>query len=205
MKKATFVCLLVFLTSSLLFGQQIKLTNKSLGDKDSKILYIGIDNEFEIESETLKGCLPKQGVSLAKNKLTIRPATIGNLTVVLLTKEGENPILFSVRRVPDPMPVIAGQTNKEISKNSLSSQSQLILTAFNSDDTFYDKFIIVSFLATFNGTKYEISGDGFSPELKSAIIKAKNEEILAISEIKSFNEEIKKFININGSFSFKIK
>jgi len=63
----------------------------------------------------------------------------------------------------------------------------------------------VSFQATLNGTNYEITGDSFSPELKSAIIKAKNDDTLAIIDVKGFNDEINKSININGSFSFKIK
>ena len=205
MKKAIFLCLFVFLNSSLLWGQYIKLTNKTLGDKSSKTLYIGIDNEFEIQCETLKGILPKQGVSLAQNKLIIRPTTVGKLTIVILTKEGENPISFDVRRVPDPVPVVVGESAREIFKNSLSSQSRLSLRAFNNDDSFYDNFKIVSFQATLNGTNYEITGDSFSPELKSAIFNAKYEDTLAISNVKSFNDAINKSIIINGLFSFKIK
>ncbi|MBC7934945.1 MAG: hypothetical protein H7Y86_06260 [Rhizobacter sp.] len=205
MKKAIFLCLFVFLTSSILLGQQIKLTNKTLSAKNSRTLYIGVDNEFEIQCETLKGILPQNGVSLAQNKLSIRPTTVGKLTIVILTTDGENPISFDVRRVPDPMPVVAGEPNREIFKNSLSSQSQLSLRAFNNDDKFFDNYKIVSFQATLNGTNYEIKGDSFSPELRSAIFKAKNEDILAISDIKGFNEAINKSININGSFSFKIK
>lgn len=205
MKKAIFLCLFVFLSSSLLWAQHIKLTNKTLGDKSSRTLYIGIDNEFEIQCETLKGILPKYGVSLAQNKLIIRTATVGKFTIVILTKEGENPISFDVRRVPDPIPVVAGESAREIFKNLLSSQNQLSLRALNNDDTFYDHFKIVSFLATLNGTNYEITGDSFSPELKSAILNAKYEDTLSISNIKSYNDAINKSININGSFSFKIK
>ncbi|MBK9532263.1 MAG: hypothetical protein IPO42_10820 [Chitinophagaceae bacterium] len=205
MKKAIFLCLFVFLTSSLLLGQQIKLTNKTLSDKNSRTLYIGVNNEFEIQCETLKGIFPQNGVLLDQNKLSIRPTTVGKLTIVILTKDGENPISFDVRRVPDPMPVVEGESTREIFKNSLSSQSQLSLRASNSDDTFFDNYKIVSFQATLNGTNYEITGDSFSPELKSAIIKAKNDDTLAISDVKGFNDEINKSININGSFSFKIK
>jgi len=205
MKKATFLLSFVFLISSLLWGQHINLTNKTLGDKSSRILYIGVDNEFEIQCETLKGILPKNGVSLAQNKLIIRPTTIGKLTIVILTKDGENAISFDVRRVPDPMPVVAGESPREIFKNSLSSQSQLSLRAFNNNDTFYDNFKIVSFQAILNGTNYEITGDSFSAELKSAIINAKNGDLLSINKIKSFNNETNKSININGDYSFKIK
>ena len=136
MKKAIFLCLFVFLNSSLLWGQHIKLTNKTLSDKNSRTLYIGVNNEFEIQCETLKGIFPQNGVLLDQNKLSIRPTTVGKLTIVILTKEGENPISFDVRRVPDPVPVVVGESAREIFKKSLSSQSQLSLRAFNNDDSF---------------------------------------------------------------------
>ena len=204
MKKASFLCLFV-LSASLLFGQQISLINKTTSDKSSKILYLGLDNELEIQCETLKGIVPQSGVSLTQNKLSIKPNVIGKLTIVILTNNGENPIAFDVRVVPDLIPVVTGHPTKEIIKNLLSSQSQLSIKTFNNEDRFYDNYKIVSFQATLNGVDYDITGDSFSTELKSAIIDAKNNDILAITNIKGFNEEINKSVKINGSLSFKIK
>jgi hypothetical protein len=205
MKKATFLCLFVFLPASLLFSQHISLINKTLSDKSCKTLYLGIDNELEIQCETLKGILPQSGVSLKQNKLSIKPSLIGKLTIVILTNNGENPITFDVKAIPEPIPVVTGQPTKEIIKISLSSQIQLSIKTFNNEDTFFDNYKIVSFQATLNGVDYDITGDIFSTELKSAIIDAKNNDVLAITDIKSFNEEINKSVKINGSFNFKIK
>ena len=204
MKKASFLCLFV-LSASLLFGQQISLINKTTSDKSSKILYLGLDNELEVQGETLKGIVPQSGVSLTQNKLSIKTNVIGKLTIVILTNHGENPITFDVRVIPEPIPVVTGQPGKEIIKNLLSSQSQLSIKTRNNDDTFFDKYKITSFQATLNGIAYEVTGDRFSTELESAIIDAKNNDVLAITEIKSFNEEIKKSFKINGSFNFKIR
>lgn len=104
------------LSASLLFGQQISLINKTASDKSSKILYLGLDNELEVQCETLKGIVPQSGVSLTQNKLSIKPTVIGKLTIVILTNNGENPITFDVRVVPDPIPVVTGHPSKEIIK-----------------------------------------------------------------------------------------
>jgi len=142
---------------------------------------------------------------LAQNKLRINPSVIGKITIVILTNHGENPITFDVKGIPEPIPVVTGQPAKEINKVLLSGQSQLSIKTFNNEDTFFDYYKIVSFQATLNGVAYDITGDSFSTELKSAIIDAKNNDVLAITDIKSFNEEINKFVKINGSFNFKIK
>lgn len=205
MKKATFLCLFVFLFASILFSQQITLINKTLSDKTSKTLYIGLENELEIQCETLKGIIPQSGVSLTQNKLSIKTNVIGKLTIVILTNHGEKPITFDVRVIPEPIPVVSGQPSKEIIKNLLSNQSHLSIKSRNNDDTFFDKYEITSFQATLNGIAYEVTGDRFSTELESAIIDAKNNDVLAITDIKSFNEEIKKSFKINGSFNFKIR
>jgi hypothetical protein len=205
MKKAIFLCLFVFLTAAILFGQQIQLTNMTLSDRNSRTLYVGVVNELEIQCETLKGIMPQSGVSLVQNKLDIRPATVGKLTIVFLTKDGENPISFDVKTVPDLVPVIAGHTTKEIFKNSLSGESQLSLMTIENGDTFFDNYKIVSFQATLNGIKYEITGAGFPTELRTAIINAKHDDLLAITDIKGLNEEINKSVKINGSYLFTIK
>lgn len=205
MKKIIFLCLVVLLKTTFISGQQIKLTNKTVSDKNSQTLYIGVDNEFEIHCETFKGILPQVGVFLEQNIIKIRPTTVGKFTIVFLTNDGENPISFIVSVVPDPIPVVAGQITNEIFKNSLPSQNQLSLKASGNADTFFNNYKIVSFNATLNGTRYEISGNSFSNELLSAIINTKNDEIISISDIKGFNEEIKKSISIKGVYTFNIK
>lgn len=205
MKKNIFLCLFGFLSASFLFSQQITLINKILSDKTSRILYIGIDNELEIQCETLKGVLPQSGVSLAQNKLRIQPSVIGKLTIVILTNNGENPIVFDVRTLPEQIPVVTGQPTHEIIKNLLSSQSQVSFKTMNNEDTFFDNYKIVSFQATLNGVAYEITGDSFSTELASAIMDAKNNDVLTITSINSFNQEINKSVKITGSYNFKIK
>lgn len=205
MKKNIFLSLVVFLSTSLLFSQQIKLINKTVSDKNSRTIYLGVDNEFEIQSENFKGIQPQDGVLLAENIIKIFPKVIGKFTINFLTNEGEYPISFNVRTIPNPMPALNGQTTKEIFKNSIVNQKQLSLKNLNDDDTFFDNYKIVSFHANLDGTSYEISGDNFSNELITAINKTKNDAIFVISDIKAFNEAVNKGIDIKSVFSYKIK
>jgi len=204
MKKAIFLCLFVFLTTTLVSGQKISFTNKTLGDKNSRTLYIGIDNKLEIHGESFKGILPQAGVFLTQNIIKIRPATIGKLTIVFLTKNGEDPIVFNVKRVPDPIPVVAGQPANEIINRSLLDQSQVTIKSYN-DDTFFEHYKVISFNATVNGSKYEVSGNSFSGELRSAITNLKTDDLIAISDVRVYNEENSTSINIKGDYLFKIK
>jgi len=204
MKKAIFLCLFVFLTTTLVSGQKISFTNNTLGDKNSRTLYIGIDNKLEIHGESFKGIFPQAGVFLTQNIIKIRPATIGKLTIVFLTKNGEDPIVFNVKRVPDPIPVVAGQPTNEIINRSLLDQSHLTIKSYN-DDTFFEHYKVSSFNATVNGSKYEVSGNSFSGELRSAITNLKTDDLIAISDVRVYNEENSTSINIKGDYLFKIK
>jgi GldM C-terminal domain len=205
MKKIIFLCLVVFLTPTLLFSQQIKLINKTVSDKNSRTLYIGVDNELEVQCETFKGVLPKEGVFLKQNNIKVRPTTVGNFTIVFLTNDGENPISFDVVRVADPIPVFAGQSDNQIINKSLLNQSQLTIKSSHNQNNFFENYKVVSFIAKLNGTNYEVTGNSFSSELTSAIANSKTDDLLAISDVRGYNEEISKSINIKGNFSFKIK
>ena len=205
MKTIIFLWLVFFLTPTLLLSQQIKLTNKTVSDKNCRTLYIGVDNEFEVHGETFKAILPKEGVILTQNKIIVRPTIPGKFTIVFLTNDGDIPISFDVIKLPNPIAVIAGQFNNELINKSQLNQSQVTIKSSNNNDLFFDNYKVASFIATLNGTNYQIIGNSFSSELSTAITNSKTDDLITISDIRGFNDKISKSININVKFSFKIK
>src|SRR5436190_13869667 len=108
MLKIIFLTSVAFVLNTSLIAQTIYLTNNTGSDKNSKTVYIGIENNFKIEGETFEGTIPQDDFSVKANVLTIRPSKIGKLTVSFLTKEGEMPVTFEVRTLPEVTVLVAG-------------------------------------------------------------------------------------------------
>jgi hypothetical protein len=203
MFKIIFLISIAFVVDTALIAQTINLINNTVSDKNSKTVYIGIDNNFKIEGETFEGIIPQDDFSLKANELIVRPNKIGKLTVLFLTKESKIPMTFEVRTLPEVMVLVAGQSNK-FNKDLTPDDSQLTLKTVNNDD-FFNNYDITSFAATLDGKTFEVSGNNFSNELLSAIRNAKGEDMLTINSLIAFNKDINKTININGSYSFKMQ
>src|SRR5215471_17034524 len=140
MSKSIFLTLIILIANSVLIAQTLQLTNRTVSDKNSRTVYIGVDNNFEIQGETFKVIVPQNGVSLKGNELTVRPNKIGKLTVLFFTKEGKMRVTFDARTLPEIMVSVAGQTSNELSKDLILNESELALKTVNSDESFFDHY-----------------------------------------------------------------
>ena len=202
MKKTIVLSLVVLLSTTSSISQDLVLLNKTASDKNSKIIYIGIENVFEIQGQSLKGIVPKQGVIIKGNKLKIQPTTVGKLPIIFITGEEQKQIDFIVKRVPDITLVLEGQTKEEIQKGI---QGQITFKSTNDEDGFFADHKVVSYTATFGGKTYEISGNKFPSDLISAIGNTKNSDVLTISDVKGSDGKGNKSVNLHGPFEFKVQ
>jgi hypothetical protein len=205
MFKPIFLSLAVLFTTSASIGQSFTLINKTASNKNSRILYIGLDNNLEIKDETFKGIEPHDGVLLEQNQLTIRPVKPGKLTITFLTTEGKVPVTFTVKYVSDIIVTINGQPNKGISKDILLREGQLSLIPADNKDTLFDGYKIVSCTAQLNGKTFEITEKDFSSDLLAAIRNTQIGDILTISAVKAFNEAIGMTGKFDRKYSFELE
>ena len=185
-------------------GQSVNLINKTVSDKNCKILYIGVENELLVIGDNTIGIEPQPGVTLEQNKLTVQPKSVGQLTIVFLTDKGKIPMAFDVRRIPDPIPVIAGQDNRQINKDIILAEN-LISLKTNDDNSFFAKYEIVSFTAKFKGKIFDINGNKFSTEIFKELDNAKAGDTITITSLVAHNNDVNKTINLNSNYAYNIK
>ncbi|MEO7047919.1 MAG: GldM family protein [Ferruginibacter sp.] len=203
MTKNIMIVLFIIFTQSL-SGQSVNLINKTVSDKNCKTLYIGVENELLVTNDNSIGIEPQPGVSLEKNKLTVRPKSEGKLTIVFLTDKGKIPMDFDVRRIPDLIPIIAGQDNRQISKDVILAEN-LISLKTNDNNSFFAKYDIVSFTAKFKSKTFDIEGNKFSTEILKELDNAKAGDTITITSLVAHNNDVNKTINLNSNYAYNIK
>ncbi len=202
MTKNILTALFIIFTHTL-WGQPITLINKTVSDQNCKTLYIGIENVLLINQNNSIRIEPQSGVELEQNKLTIKPRSAGQLTVVFLTDSGEIPITFDVKRIPDLIPVISGQFNGKINKDVLLIEKSISLKTTN-NDSFFVNFDVVSFTVKFDSKTYDIKGNRFSDEILNELNSTKPGDTIFISSIVGHNNDVDKTINISSNYFFNI-
>ena len=194
--------LMAFAITSLSYSQTLELANKTISDANSKNLYVGVDNVFEINGVTVNSVVPQEGVSLNMNKLVIRPNMPGSFAVTLVTPNGKETINFNVKTVPEVTAVINGQTT--VMKDA-PFQGNLSLKSLDFSDSYYSNYNIIAYTASLNGNSFQVNGNSFSKELNSAIAGSKAGDLLVISSMKAYNAELNKTIDLKGNFSLNIQ
>ncbi len=203
MKKNLLIALFVIF-SQYSWGQSINLINKTVSDKNSKTLYIGVENEFIISNENPITVQPQMGVTIDHNKIIIRPTSIGQLTIVFIANNGKIPINFNVTRMPNPLPVIGGQDSRQISKDVLLTDNSISLKT-TEGNSFFMNYGITSFTLTFKDKSYDIKGNKFSTEILSEFNSAKIGDTFSIASLVFINNDINKTLNLNSKYAYSIK
>lgn len=197
-KLASLFCLL--LLSYVSVAQTLELENLTVQDKGSKTVYIGVDNYFKLKNPGyVKAIVPQQGIELKGDSLRVWAYVTGELSVVFLTQEGRENIVFQSRVVSSPFPSINGWTDGLVDKSFLLNNGKLLIKSFRVDDTFHDGYIVTSFEATINNESYKITGNHFSNELLAAIGKAKKGDQFIINRYTGYNETTKKSMRSSGT------
>ena len=198
----TFLLFMAIAISFASQSQSLELANKTISDANSKNLYVGVDNVFEINGVMVNSVVPQEGVSLNMNKLVIRPTTPGSFSVTLVTATGKETINFNVRTVPEVTAAINGQTT--IMKDA-PMQGQLSLKTLDFSDSYYANYSIIAYTASLNGNSFSVNGNNFSKEITSALTTAKSGDMLVISSIKAYNAELNKTLDIRGNFALTVQ
>jgi len=203
MTKNIIIVLFILFTQSSV-GQSVHLINKTVSDKNCKTLYIGVENEFLVNSNNPIDIEPQAGVAIKQNKLTFRPTSVGQITIVFLTDKNKIPVVFDVKKIPDPILFIAGQDNRQIRKDVLLAEDSISLIS-NSDKSFFKNYEIVSFTAKFKSKIFDIRGNKFSIEILKELDNVKPGDTITITSLVAHNDDVNKTFNLNGDYTYNIE
>ena len=207
MKKKFLFLVFLSINTTFLIGQTINLFNKTNNQIDSKIVYIGIENRFQVKGyESLERIEATNNVTLVKDNLIIRPTSTGKLPVTFITKNGKAEIIqFQVREIPNPI-VMVGENNMTfIAKSNLATNRVLSIKSEQINEPFFEGYNIEYFEAELNGENFKISGNQISEQLINAIDKSKSGTKLTLSLVKIYSKKLDTHIKGTGGFIFIIK
>ena len=207
MKKKLQIFLFLSLTITLVTGQTITLFNETNNQVASKIVYIGIENRFQVkEYKSLAGIEAINYITLVKDNLIIRPATPGKLPVKFITNNGKAEIIeFLVRDIPNPIITVGDNTVASIAKSNLANNSILSIKSESINESFFEGYHIEYFEAEINGENFTTNGNQISEQLLGAIQKSKIGAKLTFSSINMYNKKLETHIKMNGGFMFVVK
>ena len=201
----TILSISIFFAFSLsINAQSIQLENLRVSNRESKNVYVGIENHFAVKGNALiKDILPTEGVSIYKDTLSIRAYTVGSLPITFITATGRETIIFEKQVISDPKISIGNNIDHIVSKTGLLQQRSIqFVTGLN--ESFWEGYKIDSFQVEINGLHFSEHGQDFSAALVKAIQQTKAGDEISIRNIKAYNNDLQKDLNMAGKRTFKI-
>lgn len=186
------------------FGQNVKLSNLTVSNERSRTLFIGIENIFLVTDSAVTGIENQEHVNFSNgNKLEIKPVFPGYLTVTFLKNQEKAQVIFYVKTIPPIVPVLGNQKGSKVQKDSIMVKDSLRYIT-ESNDVFYQGYKVDSFAARLNKKSF-VCGPTFSEPLKKAIRKSKGGDSLEITEVKLFNDKLKKSFLAKGPYKYTLE
>jgi len=164
------------------------------------VLYIGVDNPLSVSvpgfgpdkvSASIPGATMRSkggGKYIAKVR---RPGKV-NVNVSVKDEEGKSKVVgkakFRVKRVPDPVPSVAGQSGGSIKTSTFKAQAGII--AELKDFDFDLRFRIVSFEMLYSKPRADLvsakgTNERFTPKMKAMIKRAKPGDTFVFNDVKA--------------------
>ena len=194
--------LLMFI-ALLSFGQNVKLSNLTVSNERSRTLFIGIENVFLVTDSAITGIENQEHVNLVNgNRLEIKPVAPGYLTVTFLKNQEKVQVIFYVKNIPAIVPVLGNQQGSKVKKESIMVNDSLRYIT-DANDVFYTGYNIDSFTARLNKKSFSC-GPTISEPLLKAIRKSKSGDMLEITEVKLFNDKLKKSVK-GGPYKYTLE
>ena len=200
-----FVALVVTMSVS---AQGIVLVNFTISQKESKTIFIGIDNKFKIEGfENLQKIEPERSIYFLRgDTLLLRPNVTGTLSITFHTKGGPQQVTFHTKVISDVSPAIGNYTTGDVvDKNEVIAQARVTMRPYKSDEIFFENYKVASFEAHVGKQVFSIVGERFTDELIAAIRQAKAGDKLILTSVKAINADVGKTIQSSSKFSFELK
>ncbi len=183
MRKTLFLAIL-FGAGSLCYAQDPKLVNLNSLDKDSRTIFIGMENNFLIVSDSLESIEETESATLNEGVITLRPFTVGKFIVNFVRADRRIAMEFEAKTIPQVRIAVSANNDSRVKKDLLSADSHLKLMDRSGSDRFFEQFQVVSFRATLGDQTFEVTGNKLSSEILASISQAREVKLL-INSIKA--------------------
>lgn len=188
--------------ASLQAPAELKLTNLTAGVKESRQVYLGINNEFSIDDSSAVELLYHPFAKLENKILTVSPCCSGPVDIRLVRDGDTLDVQFIARTLARFTASPAAAQGKQLSKTTLALDSAMNFVADGEDD-YYKGYKLASFNALVNNTNFTCD-TSFCASLMEAVRLANEGDLLRITTMELVHAETGKVKRIKCNIPFTI-
>lgn len=197
--------LIAILSLGMGFTQQagdLKISSLSTGVKDSRQVFIGIENKFLVEDSGEVEMIYHQFAKLEGNTLKITPRFSGPLSLRFIRNGDTLDIDFQAKLLGLAQARPAAAQSKSVSKAALTKDSSVTLDVIEDDD-YYKGFKLARFTGCVNNSSFSCDIN-FCTELMEAIRQAAEGDLLKITAFELVHEETGRTMKVRCNTPFVI-
>lgn len=180
----------------------IKFSSLSTGVKDSRQVFIGIENKFLLEDSGDVEMIYHPSAKLDGHTLRIMPTMTGPLSLRFIRNGDTTDVDFQSKILSLAIARPSAAQRKSISKAALTQDSTVVLEVFGDDD-FYKGFKLAQFVGCINNNSYTCD-TSFCAELMDAIRQSNEGDLLKITAFELVHEETGRKMKIGCNTPFVI-
>ncbi len=199
----------LLLSSLLAMAQNITIANR--WGKDSRIIYIGIQNQLVLEGNThtiTKINHPAGSMTRVGDTLTIYPLNKGPFLIEIETTAGKKNFAFESGYFPRFVIALTDSIYSDQSavskQNVLKSGALHIAGSKSSGDRLFDHFTLTQYALSINGKHYQVYGKHFPKEVIETISNLESGSIISVDDIVLYNTDTVQSLTLKGPRAFKI-
>lgn len=166
---------------------EIKLSSLSTGVKDTRQVFVGIENKFLVEDSGAVELINHGFAKLDGNTLSIKPTITGPFTLRFIRNQDTTDVEFQSRILSLAIARPTAAQHKSISKAALALDSTVTIEVFGDDD-FYKGFKLAHFVGCINNNRFTCD-TSFCSALMEAIRQSAEGDLLKITSFELVHEE----------------
>ena len=166
---------------------EIKLSSLSTGVKDTRQVFVGIENKFLVEDSGAVELINHGFAKLEGNTLNIKPSNTGPFTLRFIRNQDTTDVEFQSRILSLATARPTAAQHKSISKAALAQDSTVTIEV-SGDDDFYKGFKLAHFVGSINNNRFNCD-TSFCSELMEAIRQSAEGDLLKITSFELVHEE----------------
>ncbi|MGB4770548.1 MAG: hypothetical protein WBP58_03775, partial [Chitinophagaceae bacterium] len=134
-------------------GGEIKLSSLSTGVKDTRQVFVGIENKFLVEDSGAVEIINNGFAKLEGNTLNIKPTITGPFILRFIKNQDTTDVEFQSRILSLATARPTAAQHKFISKAALAQDSTVTIEV-SGDDDFYKGFKLSHFVGSINNNRF---------------------------------------------------
>ena len=190
-------------------AQNITIANR--WGKDSRTIYIGIQNQLIIQGNTnaiTKINSPARSIHRVGDTLSVYPRSKGPFVIEIETTDATKSFTFVADYFPRFVIALTDSIYSNQSavskKDVLKSGALHIAGSKDSGDRLFDHFTLTRYVLSIDGKHYHVKGKHFPKDVLKAISNMESGRVISVDDLVLYNKDTAQFLSLKGPQSFKI-